>query len=173
MRTKIGTLLLTCWLGLAASQSRAEQFLYHGTYYTLQSDHAEFQSEDVIVIQTDRGPLKLQWSSLSLSLQRRFADARKSYIDHVEAQKKAAMEKKQDEPDLRNYVRGVVLSVVDNQTVLVIKRNDQIVLLRGISDKVDGESIYVRAVPDGTHRYTTVLGAEKTVRAYRVVEQME
>ncbi len=44
--------------------------------------------------------------------------------------------------------------------------------LRGFKgNAVDGDNIDVKALPDGTYSYTTVLGASATVKALRFVDE--
>lgn len=131
---------------------------WHGVVYHV-TDVVEAYDE-MVILATDRGPLKMPSNDLPPSVVKRFGAKIEKSIQAAAAEKRKALGIED--------VSGKVVQVVGDALLLRRISDDKMILLRGYkAQAVDGDFVRAEAQADGVFQYKTVLGAASTVRAFK------
>lgn len=159
MKTTLLFFLLSASLCLA----KEGEILWQGKYYRLR----DFRLKDAETITV--GGQAIAFDKAPAVVKQALADDRANarQRNNEEAKRAAVSESRKRTGSFP--LSGSVVSVTPEGSLVMHEDTLQIFYVRGELGRATGEKVSLEAVPDGTFRYTTALGADSTVRAVKVV----
>lgn len=116
---------------------------------------------------TREGKVSAPWSSLPTSVQNSNSKLKAALEERAKATKIEVEERAKEVEKNGERFTAKVLQALGEGLLLQVWPDDRTILLRGVVEQfADGEVVSGWYKPDGVAKYTSVLGAEVTVRAY-------